>query len=315
VRATVAICTWNRCDLLRQTLVAMTRLDVPAGTAWEIVVVDNNCTDNTVDVARSFADVLPIRVVHESAPGLSNARNCAMAAAKSDYVIFTDDDVLVDAHWLTAFIEATERYPEAVGFGGPIEPWFPVTPDPMMLEAFPWLKVGFCGLVSSLPEGPSPSAEIFGANMAYRLSGLDGLRFDPAFGPVVNKGGLGDDTTFVAALRRMHKTIVWLPGMRLQHYVDPSRMTLDYLGTYYAGRGDSHVRTKGVPPGGTLFNAPRWMWRECGRTYLSYALLSLRGMRLESLVQFREHHQLRGMIRGCRALAARPQRQIEAAVN
>ena len=48
--ATIAICTWNRSDLLDKTLARMRELEIPPGTTWEIVVVNNRCTDNTDEV-------------------------------------------------------------------------------------------------------------------------------------------------------------------------------------------------------------------------------------------------------------------------
>ena len=52
MRITVAICTWNRCELLRQTLEQMTKLVIPPRVVWELLVVNNNCTDDTAARAR-----------------------------------------------------------------------------------------------------------------------------------------------------------------------------------------------------------------------------------------------------------------------
>jgi glucosyl-dolichyl phosphate glucuronosyltransferase len=127
---TVAICTWNRDHLLRQTLEEMTRLAVPAGLVWELLVVNNNCTDDTDGVIAAFAKRLPIRRLFESQPGLSHARNRAIAEAAGDYVVWTDDDVLVSPEWLAAYARAFARRPDAAVFGGPVAPWFPTTPPP-----------------------------------------------------------------------------------------------------------------------------------------------------------------------------------------
>jgi hypothetical protein len=40
----LVICTYNRCELLRQTLESIARLRPPAGLKWEVLVVDNNCS-------------------------------------------------------------------------------------------------------------------------------------------------------------------------------------------------------------------------------------------------------------------------------
>ena len=149
-----------------------------------MLVVDNGSTDNTRAVAESFSSRLPIRVVEETTPGLSSARNRALAEAATSHVLFTDDDVLVEDGWLHAFAEAVARYPDAAVFGGPIEPWFPVPPDPELVAAFPALGSGFCGLDHRRRLGPIPAPlEVFGANMGFRRDALGDLRFDPRLGP------------------------------------------------------------------------------------------------------------------------------------
>ena len=85
---TVAICTWNRSPLLRTTLERMTELVVPADTAWEILVVNNNCTDDTDQVVAEFEGRLPIRMVNEPAPGKSHALNRATDDAAGRYLLY-----------------------------------------------------------------------------------------------------------------------------------------------------------------------------------------------------------------------------------
>ena len=121
---TVVVCTWNRAASLARTLDGMTRLAVPDGVAWELLVVNNRCTDDTDAVIASFDGRLPIRGTHESVPGLANARNRGIAEAAGAYVAWTDDDVLVDERWLAGYCAAFRRWPEASVFGGPIEPEF-----------------------------------------------------------------------------------------------------------------------------------------------------------------------------------------------
>src|SRR5262245_36357876 len=101
---TVAICTWNRAAVLRRTLDSFMSRVPPRDAPWRLLVVNNNCTDNTEDVVREFSNRLPIVSVFEPAPGLSNARNCALREANSHYLVFTDDDVLVSPGWLAAFV-------------------------------------------------------------------------------------------------------------------------------------------------------------------------------------------------------------------
>ena len=62
VDVSVAICTWNRAKLLDQTLTQMRQLRIPAGLTWELLVVNNNSTDDTDAVASRHASSLPLRL-------------------------------------------------------------------------------------------------------------------------------------------------------------------------------------------------------------------------------------------------------------
>jgi glycosyltransferase involved in cell wall biosynthesis len=90
----------------------MTRLRIPRGAEWEILVVNNNCNDNTDEVIASFANRLPVQRVFEATPGHSHARNRAVTEAAGDLIVWTDDDVLVDPNWLTGYAEALPPTPK-----------------------------------------------------------------------------------------------------------------------------------------------------------------------------------------------------------
>ena len=132
MQITVAICTWNRCALLRQALEQMTKLSIPPDVQWELLVVDNNSTDATPDVTNSFESRLPIRRIFEPKAGKSYALNRAISEASGDYILWTDDDALVDKLWLTAYCTAFKRWPDAAIFGGPVEPTFDGSPPPWL---------------------------------------------------------------------------------------------------------------------------------------------------------------------------------------
>ena len=140
---TVAICTWNRSRLLRQTLEQMRHLSIPNGVSLELLVVNNNSSDMTEQVIKSFSRSLPIRYLFEPKTGKSHACNCAVRNARGEYIIWTDDDVLVDPRWLASYAGAFVRYRDAVFFGGPIIPLFEGTPPPWLLKILPQIPSAF----------------------------------------------------------------------------------------------------------------------------------------------------------------------------
>lgn len=303
MHVTVAICTWNRARLLERTLDHLTRVQHPPARTWAITVVDNNCTDDTPAVVSRFDGRLPIHRVLEPAQGLSNARNRALSDARGSHILFTDDDVLVDDNWLPTFIEGARAYPDAVGFGGPIQPWFEVEPDPLLKAAFPLLARGFCGIEETRPEGLLPAhLEVFGANMAFRLDAVEDVRFDPRLGASTTAGREGEEVEFSARLRERGLAIVWLPAMSVRHYVDPHRMTQSYLCRYYEGRGRTVVRREGVPGGAQVAGVPRWLVRQWLARATRVVRQRLGGSRLDYLTAVREERYCRGMLKECAAI-------------
>ena len=217
----VAICTWNRSALLRQTLDSM--LAQPWQRAnGSLLVVDNASTDDTPGILESYRHKLPIRWVREMTPGHSAARNRAVEESMgATHLLFTDDDVVVGPAWLEAFSEAIERFPDGAVFGGPVEPWFAEEPDPDLLAVFPALRMGFCAVDHPGADGPIATGDVFGANMGFRLSALGRLRFDPALGHKHGRTVAGEEVAMIAALRGAGGAVIWVPKMTLRHYVDP----------------------------------------------------------------------------------------------
>ena len=113
---TVVVSTRDRPESLERCLRSMAVLEYPATT---VIVVDNAPkTSGTRDVFDAIGPLLTaagisMAYVVEPRPGLSRGRNCGMASATTDLIAFTDDDVIVDRHWLTALASAFRAHPDA----------------------------------------------------------------------------------------------------------------------------------------------------------------------------------------------------------
>ncbi|WP_349899069.1 glycosyltransferase [Parafrigoribacterium soli] len=106
---TVVICTRDRASQLREALRAVVDLDYPH---FDILVVDNaSATTETADLVRNEFNLPAVTIATEPVPGLSHARNRGLHAARGEFVAFTDDDVIVDPHWLTELAAGFERAP------------------------------------------------------------------------------------------------------------------------------------------------------------------------------------------------------------
>lgn len=273
---TLAICTLNRAESLRRTLDSLAAMRVREDLDWEIVVVNNNCTDHTDEVIKSFADRLPIRRELEPQRGLSHARNRAVEAANGDYIVWTDDDVVVDPGWLAAYAEAFRRWPEAAVFGGPIIPIY-AAPVPKWVSenerflgdsCFARRDFGDEPLPLSLPDWREPS----GANFALRGVEQRAYRYDPELGVGPVRRRLGEELDVIRRILRSGGTGYWVPPARVEHCIGHDRQTTKYIARYFAGLGETRAMLEGHREAPLLFGAPRWLWRQCAEQWLSYRI-------------------------------------------
>jgi glycosyltransferase involved in cell wall biosynthesis len=113
----VVLCCHNGSRTLEAQLAALARQDYAA--SWELIFVDDRSTDNSVAIAESWSDRLPIRTVPTRLTGqpvgLAQARNIGGRAAHGEVLLFCDDDDVADPGWISALAAAAE---ESAAFGG-----------------------------------------------------------------------------------------------------------------------------------------------------------------------------------------------------
>ncbi len=116
---TVSICTWNNADRLNITLNNLSKCIVPKSIKWELLIVNNNSTDDTNEIIKNHVNQLPLRVVMEKQQGISYARNTAVNEAKGDFILFTDDDTDPCVNWIQLYWNKFKNNPDQF-YGGPI---------------------------------------------------------------------------------------------------------------------------------------------------------------------------------------------------
>jgi glycosyltransferase involved in cell wall biosynthesis len=262
MNVSVAICTWNRATLLRQTLNSMLSLRIPSGVTWELVVIDNNSADGTQGVLVDYAGNLPLRRFFEPVPGQTIARNRAINEVRGDLIIWTDDDVLVDPGWLAAYVDAADRFPTAAFFGGPIIPVFEGEPPRWLQRTYPAIKSAYAARDLGNEPGPLTEGNFpFGANMAARTHAQRRYLFDPSLGLSPGRSLRGDESAVFRAMVGDGLEGRWVRDAKVQHFIPRERQTLRYLRAFYRGMGQLYAR-KGVQvEGAHLFGSPRWAWR------------------------------------------------------
>jgi glycosyltransferase involved in cell wall biosynthesis len=260
--------------MLRETMRSLCSVAAPANQDWELVVVNNNCTDDTDSVLELFEDKLPLRRIHEPRAGLSNARNAAVAAARGQYVLFTDDDVNFSPRWLVAYAEAIARRPSASVFGGPIVPLFEGGAPEWLKRAMP--NIGTAYGLRDLGAQPFPfSAEDsgrlpFGANYCVSIEAQVRFPYDPRLGRRANAPLIGgEEIAVLQGILNSGGEGWWVPDAYIEHRVPRNRQTVRFLRRYFEGQGMNTAMSEACAPP-LLFGKPRSLVRQAIRFELAY---------------------------------------------
>jgi glycosyltransferase involved in cell wall biosynthesis len=173
----VVVCTRDRADDLRRCLASLVALELPAGAAGEVVVVDNaSSTDDTRRVVEEAATgtatgapPIPIRYVREERPGLNWARARGARVATGDVVAYIDDDVVASPEWIARLLVpfADSHVGAVTGLAMPLEL---ETEAQWLFERYGGFSRGFERRVyeASMMQPANAGVTGAGANMAFR---------------------------------------------------------------------------------------------------------------------------------------------------
>lgn len=245
----LALCTYNRAPILERALASLAECDSPPGD-WELLLIDNNSTDQTAEVARRFEGRLPLRYVFEATQGLSAARNRALRECRGEVLLFTDDDLRFDADWLIRYEKIFSEQPQAGWFGGRVRPWWEHGQPA-------WLKDDRLALIDGLlvhydlgssgraygTADPLP----FGASFALRrrvVERFGAFRLD--LGVKGNVPGRGEEAEYFDRLRDAGVPGWYVGESSAWHWQDPKRFQWPHLYRYGYQKGVAEVRLKGA---------------------------------------------------------------------
>jgi glycosyltransferase involved in cell wall biosynthesis len=113
MRVSVQICSRNRSDLLKRSLLALFNQDFPKDD-YEIIVVDDGSEDGTSEMVRSLTAPCSLRLITQGHDGLSVGRNRGIKSAVGEYVLFIDDDIIADKNLIMEHMRFHEKYPRSV---------------------------------------------------------------------------------------------------------------------------------------------------------------------------------------------------------
>ena len=278
----VIICTYNRCESLKTVLEDLKKQRFPEKRfPWEVLVVDNNSRDGTRGLAEGCAasGELPLRYIFEPVQGKSFAINTAILAARGDLLAFTDDDVVLDEHWLSSVYRAFSDYPYDC-FGGKV---LPILEAPLP----PWLSADdkkyqmMAGPIVSHDRGDEIKAYDdtmwvpIGANTFVRKRVFEKVGYYNTQLGLLSREALicGEDSEMMFRIKNAGETILYYPKALVYHPAPADRMKKSYFKKWFWGSGRGETRWQTVGPNGVRYlNVPRYLFRELGEEFLRWII-------------------------------------------
>jgi len=264
----VIVCTYNRANNLPRCLGALARQKGTEDIAWEVVVVDNNSTDDTPAMVERLARELPItiRYARETQQGLNYARNTGMRASRGTYFSYVDDDIEVSPDWLASlYRNFIANDADAVGGRIHLDP---------SITLPKWIQddatKGFLGFQDFGDEPFRMDGKRrypYGGNMAFNRRVVDRIGY---FNPLLGRKGEGKkrselfkgaETDYFHRLTDAGEArIFYEPNAIVYHQVQPFQLEKKYFRTIHSNAGYQRAfyDTSEFPH--TLFGVPRYLY-------------------------------------------------------
>jgi glycosyltransferase involved in cell wall biosynthesis len=238
----IVVCCYNSAERLPNTLAHLSAQEVPSDLPWEVIVVNNASTDNTVEVAHkhwSKKTSTPLQAVNESQPGVAHARRKGFAEAKYEIVCFVDDDNWVCPEWISIVSDLMTTHPDVGACGG--------AGEAVSKMDLPWWFEKFQSHYAVGPQSVNAGditltrGYLWGAGLAIRKSAWSQL-LNKGYQPLLTDRegaslSAGGDAELCFALRLTGWRLWYEPRLKFKHLLPSNRLQWSYLRGLYRGFG------------------------------------------------------------------------------
>jgi glycosyltransferase involved in cell wall biosynthesis len=257
VDLTVAIPTYNGARRLPEVLErlrisckhAMLRSNYAEHFSCEVIVVDNNSTDDTAKVVQAYQanwpKEYPLKYCFEPKQGAAFARHRAFREARGTLVGFLDDDNIPAVDWVLAACAFAEKYPNAGAYASQIYGVFEVTPPENFHRLAPFLAITQRG---SQPLRYEPQKKVLppSAGLVVRKQAwLDSVPSRLVLTGRTSKSMVtSEDLEMLSYIQANGWEIWYNPAMQIDHKIPHWRLKRDYLIPFFRGIGLSRYVTR-----------------------------------------------------------------------
>jgi glycosyltransferase involved in cell wall biosynthesis len=241
----VIIACYNSEKVIATTLRHLQLQNQVENILWEIILVDNNSSDNTASKAQevwSEDPIVPLNIIFEKEIGEANARKSGIKAAKYEILSVVDDDNWVDQNWIFKINEYFLN--EEIGLIGCAGEGVFEEDPPMWFEqnqhAFAIGRLYEGSFVDITDDALVPGAGLsLRKNIYDRLLSLD---WTPLLtGRVGNKQSAGADSEMCMLTRLFGYKVYYSTELRFKHFTSKNRITWERLEKMTEGFGQSDV--------------------------------------------------------------------------
>lgn len=264
-RLAVVICTYNRSTSLIETLSSLYACGYTGEECVDIVVVANNCNDDTLARLEDFRASHPrnnlcLSWIEEPKAGKSYALNAAIAHVANEVLCFIDDDQTVEAGYLRNLLDGMDAYPDEAIYCGRIWPawdgsepsWVHAQGDySIPIRPFPEFDLGSESIVIAPRDRYPSGGNIVVRRRVFVATGM----FSVDLGPTGHNLAGGEDHDFLVRAVNKGFAIRYLPTVRQLHAIDAERMSTSYTlrKSFLRTRAHFLVRQDGTRPHPYMF--------------------------------------------------------------
>ena len=236
---TVAIRTYNGEKTLSKLLDELQEQIEIENINWEIIIIDNNSTDNTANIIKEYQSnwnkPYPLKYFFEPKQGRAFARHTAVKKAQSELIGFLDDDNLPSSNWVKQAYIFGKQHPKAGAYGGQINGLFEVEPP-----------AGFERIARYFALIKGDQSYCYNERYSHSRKKM----FPPGAGIVIRKQAwlesvpenpqliqTAEDIEFLSYLWKANWEIWYNSEMGIDHLIGADRFSQDYLVNFFRHNG------------------------------------------------------------------------------
>ena len=262
--------------MLARALESLLEAPVPIGLTVRVTVIDNDHSDATRHVIERVLPRFHGRLAHvtELRRGKSHALNTGIRHTNGDLIGVIDDDEEIDKEWYAQIAHAFRD--ERVGFiGGPCLPRWGAAPPA-------WLPPTYGGVIGYVDDGDrvmvfgkDAPGILMGGNAVIRRRVLERAGpYAPELGPTGDRRLMsGEDEELFGRLLRADALGLYVPGLKIYHYVPPERLTKRYYRRwcFWHGVSSSVIERLRPSPVRRVGRIPRYLLGSAARSLVQMA--------------------------------------------